>query len=960
MNYHENQSVYGFRVCRAEESRDPEGNAILMEHEKTGARLFWMDNGAENMVFSITFRTPPEDSTGVFHILEHSVLCGSEKYPMKEPFVELLKSSMNTFLNAMTFPDMTMYPVSSRNPKDLMNLTSVYLDAVFAPIAMKDRKRFCQEGWHIDRDANGNPEYRGVVYNEMKGSMSDTDTLIEHELGSMLFPDTYYGYNSGGDPEKITDLTWEEYRRQYERCYHPSNAWVYLDGAVPIHEMLPLLDRYFSVYEKRGKNPGFSLQEPRGSERTIYYELGQEEEPENKGYLTTAKITGTWKDRAENTARGIICDVLTGSNESPLRRAVLEKGLARDLSLTVDDTGLQSWISMHAEHVTDGKEQEILGLLEETGRRIQQEGLDRGAVEASMNRTIYHLREEEEPQGIGRCIRSMGTWLYGGDPLEALESEKLICTLKEWLANGMFDHLATDMLLNQENTVILHTLPSAALGEEKRTAEAEKLRTAMEQMTEAERAETESIRDEIEIWQNTPDPEEAIATLPLLKREDADIEPEWIGTQTETVNGVPVMIHRIPCNGVVHLRAYFSLTDLSLDELTKAALFAGMLGKLPTRKYDALRLQQEIKRCTGSFGFTVVSRTKTGDEQYSTPCLVAFASALEENAFQAQELMAEVLANTVTDGQNDRIRDIMLQNEIGARQRIVSAGHLIAVKKCISRYSADGAVKNALDGDRAVRYIHNFAAQPEKETDGLLETARKLLDGSICRSRMTLSVTSGFEMIPELLASAFPEGTPVPEKAAYREDSPERTGFRIPAQIGFAARGYRLSRCGMAFTGSMWLAGSILTLGYYWNKVRVQGGAYGAGLQIDRSGNLFSYSFRDPSPARTLTADSGAGKFLKDFAGSGENLDRYIISALNELNPLMSPRDKGTLADARMLTGFTHEESERIRREVLNTTPDQLAACGEWLDQFAEDGSVCVVAYGDALAQCDGLEICDL
>ena len=960
MNYHVNQTVHGFRVLKAEESRDPEGNTVLMEHVRTGARLFWLDNGAENMVFSIAFRTLPEDSTGVFHILEHSVLCGSEKYPMKEPFVELLKSSMNTFLNAMTFPELTMYPVSSRNPRDLMNLTGVYLDAVFAPVSVKDRKRFCQEGWHIGRDEEENPEFRGVVYNEMKGAMSDTDTLIEHELGAMLFPDTYGGFNSGGDPEKITDLTWEEYRKQYERCYHPSNAWVYLDGAVPMEEMLELLDSYLSRYEKRNSNPEFVCQDPRGSERTIRYELGQGEDPGNKGYLTTARITGTWKDREENMALAVICDVLTGTNESVLKRAALERGLARDLSLTVDDTGLQSWTAMHAEHVTDGKEQEILSLLEETGRTILRDGLDRRAVEASLNRAVYHLREEDEPQGIGRCIRCMGYWMFGGDPAETLESERMIRTLKEWLEDGTFDRLAAGLLLNRENMVILHTLPSLTLGEEKRAEEADKLRRMLEGMTAEERAETERIREEVEEWQCTPDREEDLAKLPLLRREDADIEPEWVETEIIRVSGVPVMVHRIPCNGVVHLRAYFLLTDLTLDELTKAALFAGMLGKLPTKKYDALSLQQEIKRRTGSLGFAVVSKTKTGDEKNCSPCLAAFASALEENAVQAQELLAEVLLNTVTEGQENRIREMIMQNEMGARQRIVSAGHLIAIKKCMSGYSADGAVKNALDGDRAVRYIHTFSIQPEKETGGFLQTARKVLAESICRKRLTLSVTSGGEHMPDLLAEAFPEGTAAPEKAEYREESAGRTGFRVPAQIGFAARGYRLSRCGAEFTGSMWLAGSILTLGYYWNRIRVQGGAYGAGLQIDRSGNMFSYSFRDPTPGRTLAADAGAGEFLRTFAASGENLDKYIISALNELNPLLSPRDKGALADARVLTGYTREESERIRKEVLNTTPEQLAACGEWLDRFADEGRVCVVAHGDALQQCGGLEIQDL
>ena len=960
MKYIPNQVVHGFRVLRAENVPELEGNAVRMEHAGTGAQLFWLDNGEENKVFSIAFRTPPEDSTGVFHILEHSVLCGSRKYPVKEPFVELLKSSMSTFLNAMTFPDMTLYPVSSRNPRDLMNLTEVYLDAVFAPEAMKDRKRFCQEGWHIDRDENGNPEYRGVVYNEMKGAMSETDTLIDRELIRMLFPDTFCGFNSGGDPEEIPRLTYERYQEQYRRCYHPSNALIYLDGDIPMEEMLTLLDTVFRGFGRRETNPSFAMQTPKACERTIRYELGQEEDPENKGYLTLARITGTWRDRTENMARGIVCDVLTGTNEAPLKRAALERGLAQDLNLSVDDTGLQSWIAAHAEHVTDGREKEILQLLTETGRKILQDGLDRNALEASLNRAIYHLREEEEPRGIGRCIRCMGSWLYGGEPESALVSEGMIAQLREYLEDGTFNRLAADMLLNRDGAVLLHTLPSKTLGEEKRQAETREILRTLERMTEEERAGTEKLMDEIGRWQNTPDREEDLATLPMLRREDADLSPEWIKTESETLSGVRVMIHRIPCNGVAHFRAYFTLTDLPAEELTQTALLAGMLGHLPTRQHDALTLQQEIKRYTGSFGFAVTVRSRAGEDRVCTPCLTAFASALEENAEKTQELIAEVLGSTLLEGQEDRIRELMMQNEIGARQRIISAGHLIAVRNCLSHYSAEGIVKNALDGDRAVRYIHSFALHPEQEMPGFLETARKVLDESVCRARMTVSVTAGKQMVPETLAGAFPEGTPVPEAAEYHEETPGRVGYRIPAQTGFAARGYRLSRCGQAFSGCMWLAGSILTLDYLWNRVRVQGGAYGAGFQTDRAGNLFSYSFRDPSPGKTLSADRKASAFLRAFVRSGENLDKYVISSLNELNPLLSPRDKGALADARMLTGYTREESERIRLEILHATPEDLLACGDWLDRFAEEGSVCVVAHADALKTCDGLFVSDL
>lgn len=959
MPYRTQEKRYGFIVRNIRESSELHGRTLLLEHEKTGAQMFWVDNGSENMVFSIAFRTLPEDSTGVFHIIEHSVLCGSRKYPLKEPFVELLKSSMNTFLNALTFWDMTMYPVASRNPRDLLNLTDVYLDAVFDPEVIRDRKRFCQEGWHIDRDEKGIPVYKGVVLNEMKGAMSDVDTLIEQEISSQLFPDTCYGFNSGGDPEKITELTYERFCEQYRRYYHPSNALIYLDGNIPMDDMLPLIDSYLSRYERREEIPQFSIQQPVGSERTILYELGEDEPEENRGYLTFARLTGTWRDRTDNMARGIICDVLTGGNEAPLKRKALERGLVQDLSISIDDTILQSWVTIHAENVTDGRETEIRELIRETGEEILRNGIDRKAVEASMNRAVFALREEEEPQGIGRCIRCTGNWLYGSDPTDALESADMISELKEYLENGRFDKLAADMLLNHDNLCVLHTLPSRTLGEEKREEEANRLRQAIGQLTEPERKENDKLIREIEDWQNTPDSPEQLKTLPRLRKEDADIEPEWVDTEVRNVDEVQVLSHRLNCNGVIHLRAYFTLTDYSLEELTRLSQLTGLLGRMPTEHYDALTLQQEIKRWTGTLGFAIITRAEKGREDVCTPYLAAYGSALEENADRAWELLTEILTSTRFDEQNKMI-EMFRQNELGVRQRILGAGHLIGVKNVLSHFSAEGAVKNALDGDVAARYIHRLAKKPEKEMPKLLKLADRLMRDTLCRKRMTVSITSTGEYLPNHMIHAFPEGTSVPEVQSYTSDSPPAAGYRIPAQIGFAVKGFHLNRTGKSFDGSMWLAASILTLGYLWNQVRIQGGAYGAGFQIDRAGNIFSYSYRDPTPARTLEADRGVSAFLRDFARQNEDLDPYIISALNELNPLLSPRDKGALADGRFMTRYTREEAEQIRKQILYAVPDDLIRCAEWLEPFSNEGAVCVVAHRDALANCEGLTITDL
>lgn len=953
------EEILGFRVTRAEYREELKGKAVSMEHIGTGAKLFWLDNKAENKVFGIAFRTLPEDDTGVFHILEHSVLCGSGKYPVREPFVELLKSSMSTFLNAMTFPDMTLYPVGSRNNRDLLNLTEVYLDAVFDPACRREEKIFRQEGWHIETDENGNPVYKGVVFNEMKGAMSDVDGLIEEAIARQLFPDTAYGFNSGGDPDKIPELTYEQFVRTYERYYHPSNARIYLDGDVPMEEMLSLIGRYLARFKRQENLPAFIWQTPKASESIISYELGAEETAENKGHYTVSRLTGTWRDRAENMARGIIADVLTGSNEAPLKRAALEKGLCQDLTLTVDDTGLQSWVTLHAERVTDGKEAEIEALVREHGEKILRDGIDSDAAEASLNRAVYHLREEEEPQGIGRCIRCMGTWLYGGEPELALESAGMIAELRGMLANGRLNALAADMLLNREGAVVVRAVPSRTAGAEAREREAAALRRITASWTAEKREENRRMLETLDSWQQTPDSDEALETLPALSLADADVAPDWTETEETLTDGIRTLVHRISCNGVVHIRAYFNLTDCSLEDLSTAAGLSGLLGRMPTANHDAWSLQQDIKRYTGSLGFSVLTRSKPNQAETCTPYLAAYASALCEHADKAQALLSEILMTTRLED-DGKITEILRQTEMGVRQRVIGAGHAIGVRNVLSHYSAENAARDALEGGRMVRLVHQLTKEPEKTVPAFREKLQNILKNAVCRKRMILSFTGDEPVSLMPLIRDIPEGMPAPEAVAYCSDGPMRTGYRIPAQIGFAVRGSRLSEYGVSFTGSAWLATQIISLGYLWNKVRVQGGAYGAGISLDRAGNVFTYSFRDPTPARTLTMDAGISAFLRDLADCGADLDKYIISSLNELNPLLSPREKGVQADMRTLTGYTRNEAERIRQEVLHATPEQLAACGSWLDAFAKDGAVCVVAHEDALKACDGLEISDL
>ena len=959
MNIAVDQIIHGFRTVSAQRSDEMNCMTYSFIHEKTGARVFWLDNHEENKVFSIAFRTLPDDDTGVFHILEHSVLCGSERFPVREPFVELMKSSMNTFLNAMTFQDMTMYPVASRNNKDLLNLASVYLDAVFRPAILKNELIFLQEGWHIEKDDEGNYQYKGVVLNEMKGAMSDTDAQNEQKILSMLFPDNGYGRNSGGNPVCITDLTYNHFIEEYKRHYHPSNAYVYLDGDIPFDDILTMLDAYMKEYDRCDDLPSFRMQEAVSENCTDYYELGREEETLNKGHLTIGRLLGTWCEKEKNMAAGIVADVLTGNNEAPLKRRILQNGLAQDINLIIDDSGFQSWFCIHAENVTDGKENDVLDAVRECGETILREGLDHDALEASLNRMAYCLKEEDEPQGISRCIRVMGSWLYDGEPLYALENSTQVERLREMIGNGEIDRLASDMLLNCEGQCILRMYPSKELGDKRRENEKERLLRITENWTTEETEKNSEYIEKLRRWQQTEDTEEDLATLPVLTKEDADVKPEWTATDVIDANGVKVLYHKVYCSGIVHMRAYFSLTDYSLKDLTRISQMCSMLGKLPTKQHDALTLQQEIKRYTGKLGFSVIVRNISDDSKTCTPYLVAATSVLENNLEKAKELLKEILTETLFDS-DDRIMEIIRQNEMGARQRIVGAGHAIAVRNVLSHFSAEQAVRNALEGDDAVRYIHEFSVDPAQELCSFRMIAEKVLSETFCRKRMTVSITADKAYDMDQWIFSFTEGSPVCDSAEYHTDKPVHKGYRIPSQTGFAARGYRLDQCGQKFTGTMWLAGNILSLSYLWNRVRVQGGAYGAGFQIDRTGNMFTYSFRDPTPVKSLNADFGAAAFMREFSENSESLDKYIISSLNELNPLLSAKEKGALADARYLSGYTEEDAERIRQEVLHTTYDDLEKCETWLKKFVSEGATCIVASQDKFTEDSDLQISDL
>lgn len=957
MNFEIGTKFCGFETVRVRESAELHGTLVEMVHEKTGAELCWMNNGEQNKLFCVGFKTLPEDSTGVFHILEHSVLCGSEKYPVKEPFVDLLRSSMNTFLNAMTYPDKTVYPVSSRNSQDFLNLMSVYLDAVFAPVLTKNPNVFYQEGIHTELN-DGVPSYKGVVFNEMKGAMSGVNDKIEYEINKLLFPDNCYRFNSGGDPSVIPDLTYEQYVDTYKKYYHPSNARFFLDGNIPLEDTLGMIHSYLEKYEKQSIDFEIAEQKPTAAENTAYYEIDAEESTENKTVLAFGKIIGTWENKTKLTAAKILCDVLADTNESLLKRAVLSSGLAEDFEMMVMDCIAQPYLLMIVRNTKDNNCDKIREIIRKTAEKAVKDGISKELLTACVNRFAFHTKQVSEPQGLYRALSSYNSWLYGGDPMASIVFDDTITELRRMIENGEFESLLSELLIDDSDYAVLHMLPSHTLGAEERKAEEERLAREASARSPEDKEELLRRNKILEDWQQTPDSPEDAASLPTLDIGCVSAAPEDIKTEEKTENGVTVLYHPVPTHGIVYLTMYFSLTMFDLETLAKMPVVASLLGELPTENRTAAQLQQDIKTNIGSLSFETDVYSRDDQTEKCTPRLIVRAGVLTENVEKAKEIILDILLNTQFDD-TAKIKEIVLQNDEIARQDSIGSGHYISLTAVRSHYSARDAVADAISGYTSIKALHNFARNFDKDADDFVMLCKQVQADVIGTSGLVVSVTADEEISVSVLLSQLPSGKESEKDRQYESVLPMKMGIRIPAQIAFASKGCNLAQCGMQQNGSLRVASNIVSLNYLWNLVRVQGGAYGAGFPVSRDGTIACYSYRDPSPARSLGIYDGISDFINEFCRSDEDLNKYILSAVATTEPLRTPSEQGAVADEFYFGGVSYESRTEKRRQMLATNREAILGWCKAVEKMAENGAVCVVGHDEALKSCADLTICE-
>lgn len=948
------QKLHGFVPVRAREFAELGGTLREYVHEKTGAQLCWLDRPDPNKTFSIAFKTLPEDSTGVFHILEHSVLCGSDKYPVKEPFVELLKSSVQTFLNAMTYSDKTVYPVSSRNDRDLLNLMDVYLDAVFHPAIYHKPEIFRQEGWRFEGEGE-KLCWQGVVFNEMKGAFASPERLVDMELDRLLFPDNCYRHVSGGDPAHIPELSYEQFIANHKKYYHPSNARISLVGSVDLDACLEKLDSFLRDYEREELCFDIPMQQPVPAQRvSVPYAIGAEEDPAQRSIVACAALLCSYDDDLRNNLFSVLADYLTGDDDAPLKRAVLDAGLAQDFEVKLNDGVQQSTAAWIAWNTDPEKQAELERTVRETLTRLVTEGLDRERLEACCRRFAFELRDRDSggvPRSLAEALDMLDTWLYGGDPAQGLLVEDALAELEQAVGTELPERLLRELFLDNEHTATVTLVPSTTLGAANAEMERTRVQALAAAWTEADRAAQAERAEALRVFQQTPDSEAALATIPVLKLSDLADAPTPL-RMTETRLGETTLLRHETGSKLAFLRAHFEASDLTPDELPAFTVLCELLGAMGTAHYDRARLPLELMRTVGRIKLKPsIVEGKTADS-----CRILLSTSLAclpEQGEDAAALVAEILTQTRWDDLS-MLRDNLQQMALNAQMALSSAGHRFALARLSAGLTAQGAAQDATAGVRYAQWLKRMSTADDETLRGLLAQMEALNRRIVTRERLILSANEQItDAALETLRSAVPvSGQPAPANAVYALPGARQEGIQIPAAVGFACMGSSLKLHGRDYCGSFPVLANILNYTYLWSEIRVQGGAYGCGFNCRSNGDLFFYTYRDPQTARSLDVMRAVPAYLRAFCADEPDLTGYILGSVSVLDPLRGEEESVSAAESRWFCGVGEEKLRKLYTELVHTTPAELLALAPVLEELIAEQAVCVTAGKPQLEAC--------
>ena len=946
---------------------DVQSDGFILRHKKSGARIAILSNNDDNKVFYIGFRTPPEDETGVPHIIEHTTLCGSKKFPVKDPFIELAKGSLNTFLNAMTYPDKTVYPVASCNDQDFKNLMDVYLDAVFNPNITKYEEIFKQEGWHYELTGKDDElKINGVVYNEMKGAYSSPDEVLSSQIYRSLFPDNTYSKDSGGNPEYIPKLTYEAYLDFYHKYYHPSNSYIYLYGDMDVVERLEGLDKeYLSQYEYKKVNSEINKQPAFDEIKNVeaQYSITMDDSQENKTYLSYNRVVGDTLDEMLYQAFDVLDYALVSSPGAPVKQALIDAGIGDDVYGSYDAGILQPVFSFVAKNANASQADEFESIIENTLKEVVKTGINKEALLAGINSSEFKFREADFgqfPKGLLFGLNCLDSWLFDDmKPFIHLECLDTFAKLRRAVDTDYFEKLIQEYLLDNTHGSSVTVKPKRGLGNEKEEALAKELSDYKASLSDEEIKKLIEDTEHLKKYQEEPSSDEDLRKLPMLTRADMKKNAMPFSNIEDELLDVKVVRHDIESNGIDYISFLFDAGDFEQSELGYLGFFTNALGLVSTEKYSYTDLANATNIYTGGISTGTASHPDIKDRNNFVFKFEVKLKVLEKNLGKALELMEQMLLTSdFTD--TKRLGELVAQIKARLQANLSSSGHLVAAMRSMSSFSRYALYQDELKGIAFYRSIcrieKELSESPERVSDKLAAIAKKLF----ARNRMLISFTGNNEAYGnakpslEKVIAGFNKMSTIGKQAEVHFNT-AKEAFVDASQIQYVAKTGDFVCEGYEYTGALRLLRIILSYDYLWINVRVKGGAYGCMNTFLRSGESYFVSYRDPNLSDTLDVYDRIPEYIKSFSPDERDMTKYIIGTFSALDTPMNPEAKGSRSLSAYLEGITYEQIQKERDEILNAQPEDIRRLADLVEAVLKKDSICVIGNENMIKESAGL-----
>lgn len=946
---------------------DVQSDGFILRHKKSGARIAILSNNDDNKVFYIGFRTPPEDETGVPHIIEHTTLCGSKKFPVKDPFIELAKGSLNTFLNAMTYPDKTVYPVASCNDQDFKNLMDVYLDAVFNPNITKYEEIFKQEGWHYELTGKDDElKINGVVYNEMKGAYSSPDEVLSSQIYRSLFPDNTYSKDSGGNPEYIPKLTYEAYLDFYHKYYHPSNSYIYLYGDMDVVERLEWLDKeYLSLYDYKKVNSEINKQPAFDEIKNVeaQYSITMDDSQENKTYLSYNRVVGDSLDEMLYQAFDVLDYALVSSPGAPVKQALIDAGIGDDVYGSYDAGILQPVFSFVAKNANASQADEFESIIENTLKEVVKTGINKEALLAGINSSEFKFREADFgqfPKGLLFGLNCLDSWLFDDmKPFIHLECLGTFAKLRKAVDTDYFEKLIQEYLLDNTHGSSVTVKPKRGLGNEREEALAKELSDYKASLSDEEIKKLIEDTEHLKKYQEEPSSDEDLRKLPMLTRADMKKNAMPFSNIEDELSDVKVVRHDIESNGIDYISFLFDAGDFAQSELGYLGFFTNALGLVSTEKYSYTDLANATNIYTGGISTGTASHPDIKDRNNFVFKFEVKLKVLEKNLDKALELMEQMLLTSdFTD--TKRLGELVAQIKARLQANLSSSGHLVAAMRSMSSFSRYALYQDELKGVAFYRSIcrieKELSESPKSVSDKLAAIAKKLF----ARNRMLISFTGNNEAYGnakpslEKVIAGFNKMSAVGNQAEVHFNT-AKEAFIDASQIQYVAKTGDFICEGYEYTGALRLLRIILSYDYLWINVRVKGGAYGCMNTFLRSGESYFVSYRDPNLSDTLDVYDRIPEYIKSFSPDERDMTKYIIGTFSALDTPMNPEAKGSRSLSAYLEGITYEQIQKERNEILNAQPEDIRRLADLVEAVLKKDSICVIGNENMIKESAGL-----